>query len=189
MLIVICLTIAIPATWIGKCAVGITILRILGKTSTWKRWSVIVVLVVTSLVSITDLFLSLFRCGDPRAQWDYELAATASCLPREKTNPFNDLTNGILVFADYFFSVLPMAVVWGLNMPQRRKIMIVILLGLTIVTGVAGTVKMVYVTMLDITDITGSIYIGLIWCTYPFFHRSLQLILFLCLLPGHFKAL
>lgn len=168
-LVVICLAIATPATWLGKFAVGITILRILSRTSTWKRWAVIIVLVITSLVSITDVFLGLFRCGDPRAQWDYELAATATCLPRSRTSPFNDLTNGILIFADYFFSVLPMAVVWGLNMPLRRRIVIIILLGLTIITGAAGTVKMVLVTVLDLNDVTWNIYYGLIWCMYqPF---------------------
>lgn len=170
----ICLAIAIPATWLGKFAIGITILRILGRTSTWKRWAVIVVLAVTSLVSITDLFLSLFRCGDPRAQWDYALAATATCLPRAKTNPFNDLTNAILIFADYFFSILPMAVVWRLNMPLQRRILIIILLGLTMITGAAGTAKMVLVTILDLNDLTWNVYYGLIWCMYsPIFpYRS-----------------
>ena len=177
-LVVICLVIAIPATWLGKFAIGITILRILGKTSTWKRWAVLTVLGITSLVSLADMFLSLFRCGNPRAQWDYELAATATCLPRSKTNPFNDLTNGILIFADYFFSILPMAVVWGLNMPLRKRIIIIILLGLTIITGAAGTVKMVLVTILDLNDITWNIYHGLIWCTFSATLRREEMITF-----------
>ncbi|KAM4066420.1 hypothetical protein HRG_000523 [Hirsutella rhossiliensis] len=162
-LVVIFLAIAIATTWLGKVAIGITILRIIGNTSPWKRYAILVLLGLMTLFSVTDIFLSLFRCGNPRAQWDYELAATATCLPRSKTNPFNDGTNAILVFADYFLSVLPMAVIWGLRMPLRRRIMVIVLLGLTIITGVAGTVKMVHVSLLDMNDITGGIYDSLIW--------------------------
>lgn len=163
MMIVVCLTIAIPTSTVGKIAIGITILRIVGNTSRWKKWSVWAMMGLMSVVSVTDMLINLFRCGDPRAQWDYAIAATAHCVPRAKTNSFNDFANAVLIFADYFFSLLPMAIVWRLKMAPRRRIILTALLGLTIITGAAGTAKMVYAATLDIADLTWTVFSCLVW--------------------------
>lgn len=180
-MIIIFSALGIATTCLGKVAIGVTMVRIIGSMSPWKRWAILVLLGFMTLFSLTDIMLYLFRCGDPRAQWDHRLNRTATCLPIAKTGLFNAITNGILVFADYFLSVLPMAVIWGLQMPLARRLAINGLIGLTIITGVAGTIKLVHVSRLDEDNINGGLYDSLIWCT----SRAHVL---LCLCPGTLRT-
>lgn len=157
-LITINLPIAIAVTGVGKIAIGVTILRIVGNTSPWKKWSVWAMLGLLITASVVDLFLGLFRCGAPEIQWDLARMATADCISATAANNFNYFTIAIQAFSDYFFSVLPMVVVWNLNMKIRRKLTLMFLLSLTLVTGAVGTVKLVNQVHLKAADLTGGVY-------------------------------
>ncbi|KAI1074069.1 hypothetical protein F5B20DRAFT_596690 [Whalleya microplaca] len=130
---------------------------------TWACFLGDAVLTTTAVTSIVDIFLNLFRCGDPRATWDYELAATAKCLNSDSTDAYNTFTNAWQVLSDFCFSILPIVVVCKLHMPLRRKLTIIAALGLTLVTGAAAAVKAVLTGSLDHADLTWSLYATLIW--------------------------
>ncbi len=164
-LIVITLDIGIWVTGLGKLAIGITILRIIGNTSQWQKWTVWVVMILTLTNCIADFSLNTFRCGNPQVGWTVELWPTANCISETAYSDFNNFSNAVQVFADFTFSLIPMAVVWRLRMSLslRRRIYLVVALGLTLVTGAVGTVKMVHAATLDSTDLTWSTYPVLIW--------------------------
>ncbi|OTA83407.1 hypothetical protein M434DRAFT_36772 [Hypoxylon sp. CO27-5] len=162
-LVQIALAIGIGCTGLGKIAIGITILRIIGNTSKWERWTVKLVITMTVITSIVDIFLALFRCGDPRATWDYSLAAKAKCIDQNATDDYNIFTNTWQVLCDFCFSIIPMYVVWRLRMPLRRKLFLIAALGLTLVTGACAIAKAVYAGIIDVTDITGGLYNTLVW--------------------------
>ncbi|KAK6067449.1 Cholesterol 7-alpha-monooxygenase 4 [Seiridium cupressi] len=162
MLVVVALDIGIAATGLGKVAIGFTILRIIGDTSKWQRWAVIFTITVTFLTGLVDLLLYTFRCGDPAVLWTLSRLATAQCLNENSVLYFNNFTNAWQVFNDFFFSLLPMAVVWRLRMPLRRKVLLIVGLGLTLVTGCAGAVKAAMTGSLT-EDLTWSLFDALIW--------------------------
>jgi hypothetical protein len=145
------LPMSIATTCLGKIAIGVMILRIIGNTSKWRKWSIWAVLVFLLVASIIDICLGLFLCGAPQKQWDFARLATAKCLPTGAFNNFNYLTIALGAFSDYFFSVLPMVVVWKLNMKTRRKHTLIFLLGLTLVTGAVTTVKLIVQTTVQLS--------------------------------------
>ena len=164
-LIIITLEVGIWVTGLGKLAIGITILRIIGDTSKWQKWAVWIVMGLTLSTCIVDFCLTLFRCGDPRIAWSVEDWATATCISETAGSNFNIFSNAVQVLADFAFSLIPMAVVWGMRMSLslRRRIYLAVALGLTLVTGATGTVKMVLAATVDASDITYNTYPVLIW--------------------------
>ncbi|KAI0105084.1 hypothetical protein GGR51DRAFT_520852 [Nemania sp. FL0031] len=161
---IIILDVGIFVTGLGKIAIGITILRIFGGTSLWQRWVVWTVLALTISTCFLDFGISTFRCGDPRLTWTLEAQATAHCVvSTDAQSAVNLFSNVVQVLADFAFSILPMVVVWGLRMPQRRKIFLLVALGLTLLTGIAGTVKTVYAATFNVQDLSYAIFPNLVW--------------------------
>ena len=162
-LYIIVLAIGIFATGFGKIAIGITLLRIIGYTSTWQKamvWAIVVLQMATCLV---DFGVSVFRCGPPQNTWTISSWETATCIPSETQTKINIFANSCQVFADFAFSLLPVAMVLSLRMPIRRKIYLCVALGLTLVTGAAGIVKTYHAATMDHTDLSYAIYPSLVW--------------------------
>jgi len=162
-LVVIALDIGIWTTSLGKIAIGITILRIVGNTSKWQRYAVWFTIAMTAVTGLLDFFLLTLRCGDPRNLYQLSRIFTAKCLDVKAILKFNDFCNGWQVFADFFFSLLPMTIVWNLRMARAKKIQLMVGLGLTLVTGAAAVVKTVLTSDVDTTDPTWSLFYTLIW--------------------------
>lgn len=160
---IIILDIGIFLTGLGKIAIGITILRIFGRTSLWQRCVVWTVLFLTVSTCFIDFGISTFRCGDPTITWTLEAQATATCVSTQTQSGINLFSNIVQVVADFAFSTLPMLVVNGLRMPQRRKTILLVALGLTLLTGVSGIVKTYYAATFDETDLSWTIFPSLVW--------------------------
>ncbi|SPQ25060.1 f83a484d-4ce8-4a79-94e2-7a970524df2e [Thermothielavioides terrestris] len=160
---IIVLDIGIFVTGFGKIAIGLTILRVLGTTSQWQRWTIYVTLFLTVATCIIDFCISTFRCGNPSNTWTIESWQTATCVSVDTQTDINIFANSVQCFADFAFSVLPMAVVWQLRLPMRKKLFLVIALGLTLVTGTAAIIKTVFAATMDQADITYTIFPSLVW--------------------------
>ncbi|KAK4183145.1 hypothetical protein QBC35DRAFT_508616 [Podospora australis] len=139
----IVLVIGIASTTFGKVAVGLTILRIVSNTTAhnWKKTAVLITMVLTVSCSIIDILLLTFQCRDPRVLWDLEIAATAQCVDKRVPAEFNTFTAAFHTFTDFFYSFLAMIIVWGLNMSLKKRLSLMAVLGLTIVTGIACAFK------------------------------------------------
>lgn len=134
---------AISCTAFGKIAVAFTILRIINQSCKWHVWSLWALIILTAVTSALDVFLVLFQCGAPAHLWDLVAQAmgTVSCLDRSAVYNYNTFTAAFQAFADFFLALLPMHIIWGLQMRFGRKLTLVALLGLTTFTGVAASVK------------------------------------------------
>ncbi|KAI1328430.1 hypothetical protein F5Y16DRAFT_154600 [Xylariaceae sp. FL0255] len=163
MFYIIILDVGIFVTGVGKIAIGVTILRIFGRASLWQRWAVWFVMALTIITSFIDFGVSTFLCGNPTLTWTLVRPPTAHCISEKNQTNINLFSNVVQVFADFSFSILPMAVVWGLRMPMRRKLIIMGALGLTLFTGAAGTVKTVLAATFNESDLTYTIYPNLVW--------------------------
>ncbi|RYP48698.1 hypothetical protein DL768_005478 [Monosporascus sp. mg162] len=163
MLVLIVLVVGIACTGLGKIAIGLTVLRIVGNTSKWKRWAVWFTIGMTAATSVIGILLFLFRCGDPRAVFVLALAAEARCLSDQAILNFNVFSSLWQVLADFFFSVLPMYIIWRLSMPLRRKVYLLVAMGLTLFTGVTAIIKMIATATVDQRDLTWNTFPVYIW--------------------------
>ncbi|GAB1316435.1 hypothetical protein MFIFM68171_06645 [Madurella fahalii] len=134
---------SIPCTAFGKMSVAFTILRIINQSCKWHVWSLWALIILTAVTSALDVFLVLFQCGAPAHLWDLvgQATGTVSCLDRSAVYNYNTFTASFQAFADFFLALLPMHIIWGLQMRLGRKLTLVALLGLTTFTGVAASVK------------------------------------------------
>jgi len=162
-LVVIVLDVGIATTSFGKIAIGITILRIVGDTSKWQKWAVWFTIGMTAVTAVLDILLVTFRCGNPQNLWVLARIPVAECLNVPAILKFNDFCNWWQVFADFFFSILPMTIVWNLRMALAKRIQLMVGLGLTMVTGAVAIVKTVVTSKADATDPTWSLFWTLIW--------------------------
>ncbi|KAK4235972.1 hypothetical protein C8A03DRAFT_36159 [Achaetomium macrosporum] len=134
----------IPCTAFGKVAVAFTILRIVKQSSTkWYAWSLWALIWLTAITTALDVLLVLFRCGDPTHLWDLVGQATGvfSCLDAQAVYDYNTFAAAFQAFADFFLALLPVHIIWGLQMPAGRKLALIALLGLSTFTGIAASVK------------------------------------------------
>lgn len=160
----------IPCTAFGKIAVAFTILRIVVKQSVkWYVWSLWALIVLTALTAALDVLLVLFQCGAPPNLWN--LAAqdmgTPSCLDKNAVYNFNTFVASFQAFADFFLALLPIHIIWRLQMSLRRKLTLVALLGLTTFTGIAAAVK-TYLASKNLgvaADPTWDMYLLAIWAS------------------------
>jgi hypothetical protein len=159
----IVLTIGIFLTGLGKVAIGITILRIIGNTSKWQRWAVWITIVLTIVTCVMDVFITLFRCGSPKHMGAVEIRPGVSCVNDDVHNNLNIFANAIQVIADFAFSILPMFVVHNLRIARRRKWFLMIALGMTMMTGVAGVMKSIHAANLHHGDFPYEVYTTLVW--------------------------
>ncbi|KAI0146881.1 hypothetical protein GGR57DRAFT_285341 [Xylariaceae sp. FL1272] len=142
----ITLYVSIVCTALGKIAIGVTILRIVSSASASERWVVWVIILITVVSSVVDIFVSLFQCGrDPRAIWDLTIHATAKCLDPIALQHYTTFTAVWQAFVDFAFSVLPIFIVWRLRMARKRKIILTVGLGLTLLTAGVAAAKSEYI--------------------------------------------
>ncbi|KAI1291190.1 hypothetical protein F5Y03DRAFT_400912 [Xylaria venustula] len=159
--------VSIVCTALGKTAIGATILRIVRTASSSERWVVWAVIIVTTVSSIIDIFITLFQCGgNPHAIWEPRLRATTTCLDAVALNRYTTFTAVWQAVSDFVFSILPIFIVWRLRMSTRRKLILTIGLGLTLFTGGAAVVKSSYLARQaagSISDYTWVLFDGYAW--------------------------
>ena len=61
----------------GKASVGFLILRFLGPTTFWRKWTIWTVMILTLIVNSINCIITFAQCDPPRALWDH--GVTARC--------------------------------------------------------------------------------------------------------------
>ncbi|KAI4950303.1 hypothetical protein J4E91_004960 [Alternaria rosae] len=132
------------------------------------RWIVYFLMAWVAALSIVTFFVLLFVCTPPSLFWD--LAGQAlhpeQCLKQDTQQVFFNI-NGIMnIIQDFAIYILPMHIVWKLQMPRGQKIALCALLGVGLVAVAAGCVRFYYVLFLsDEADIWYYMADSLNWCS------------------------
>ncbi|KAE8387950.1 hypothetical protein ETB97_007918 [Aspergillus alliaceus] len=126
-----------------------------GSKGLYTKYNIVLIggMVLVALLCIIFLFVCIFQCSPIHAYWDFQ-----------PTYPHRCLNDGAVVFAasvvniftDFLSTVLPMPLIWNLNLPARQRVAVISIFGLGIVVNVAGTVRTVYVykSMIGSYDMT-----------------------------------
>jgi hypothetical protein len=70
----------------GKFSVGLLLLGVLSKTSTWRKWFIWVLICVTLAYNVAEGILMLFQCEPARAAWDPMVKGQCWSMNKKLTN-------------------------------------------------------------------------------------------------------
>ena len=129
----------------GKVAISLLLIRLMGRTSKWRRWFLWVLIALTVIICIITVFITFFQCRNPQAVWNIPLQATTTCWDKSvltnealfcscmySLREFKHILKPSAWFTavDFILALFPLTIVYNLKMSLRRKIALAVLLGL-----------------------------------------------------------
>lgn len=132
---------------LGKIAIAALLLRLVQRTSKWRRW---VLYGISAWTLVNGILMSVFtfvQCEDPRALWDPVIKAKTKCWNPASQSDFsiygsskcsesilslfrsNSICPGAFTLVDFVLAALPITLVWKLKLDIKRKVALGLLLG------------------------------------------------------------
>ncbi|KAF2684220.1 hypothetical protein K458DRAFT_303568 [Lentithecium fluviatile CBS 122367] len=173
---------------VAICLVKFSILAFYLKLDHRKptRYTVYFLMAFVFALSIVTFFVLLFVCVPPSLFWDPvgQALHPEKCMKQTTQQIFFNV-NGIMnIVQDVMIYVLPIPIVWKLQMPRRQKIALATLLCIGLVAVAAGCVRFYYVLFLaNEKDIWYYMAPSLNWCSIEIYAAII------CSSASTFKAL
>lgn len=129
----------------AKASVGCLILRLLGPKNVWRKRIVWFVIIFTPLVNAINIALTFAQCDPPKALWDRKVKARCwnpnvqlyfayfMCCKLQIHSASIDHADDIVaenIAADFVLALLPLGMIWKLNLDFKRKAVLCGLLSL-----------------------------------------------------------
>lgn len=107
-----------PSLWASKAAILALYIQVFGKTKAWLRWTSYIAIAITfcfywSMIPLAGVYC-VPKIGHP---WDMSLLASCG-----KLGVIAPIQGAVGLAADLFILVLPIPILWNLNLPLRKKI-------------------------------------------------------------------
>ncbi|KAI9147228.1 Hydrolase ORFZ [Paramyrothecium foliicola] len=149
----VAMTVGTAVSVIARISIAILLVRIFS-LKVWFKWFVIVFTTITAVNGIVSIILSWLYVTPVQAVWDPTIIPTSRWDPR-----VSGYTAFVLqvfyAFTDLTFALFPVLIVWRLNMALHRKISLIIVLGLGMVTLAAAITKIAIVVITTFDTPTG----------------------------------
>ncbi|KAL1801157.1 hypothetical protein ACET3X_001499 [Alternaria dauci] len=156
----------VVATCLVKFSILVFYLRLDPRRRT--KWIVYFLMAWVAALSIVTFFVLLFVCTPPSLFWDPvgQAENPEKCLKQNTQQVFFNI-NGIMnVIQDFAMYILPLFIVWRLQMPRSQKIALCAILCVGLVAVAAGCVRFHYVLFLsNEADIWYYMADSLNWCS------------------------
>lgn len=132
-----------------KWSLGFTLVRIAGGIK-WVEFTIYICLaLVTSCTGGTGMYL-FFQCWPVQKNWYVDMPG--SCQPREIQTALSYLVAAISILTDWTFALLPILLLWNVQMKSGIKVSVIFLLSLGIFASVAPIVRLRY--LLGLNDLS-----------------------------------
>ncbi|KAK2006653.1 hypothetical protein LZ32DRAFT_611056 [Colletotrichum eremochloae] len=133
-----------------KFVAGLLLLRLFAGQK-WQRISIIVLLVLLALVQTVYLFIAIFQCSPIPFYWHRytpDSPVKGKCLsPTLAIAPsYTSIFLGVL--GDWFLALLPITLVWGIQMQRKVKISVVGILAVGSMASLANVARIPYAKQL-----------------------------------------
>ncbi|TVY83039.1 hypothetical protein LSUE1_G004301 [Lachnellula suecica] len=116
-----------------KLSVAFFLLRLVpSKAYKILLWCMIAFLVAFTISSAGTI---TFSCTPVSASWDLSLALTARCFSRDTFTAIGMFNSCVNILTDVLFAILPIPMVWGLQVNKRTKATLTVILSLGILYG------------------------------------------------------
>ncbi|MCJ1403806.1 hypothetical protein MMC11_007029, partial [Xylographa trunciseda] len=136
-----------------KLSIAFLLLRLV--TSVWYKrllWATIAFLIAATLVAAMTL---IFSCVPPAANWDPTLLPTAKCFSLSTFTAVGLLNTSVNIVTDVLFVILPIPVIWGLQLNVRTRITLIGVLSLGTFACIASIIKLsIQINILSTPDQT-----------------------------------
>ncbi|KAJ6032084.1 hypothetical protein N7540_002816 [Penicillium herquei] len=172
----------------GKVSVALQLLRIIGPNNKITRWALYALITSLIAISLVDCIITFAQCDPPRALWD--MVPDAKCWNSSVQADYALFTGGIFlpchrvhtlksnmisfdaawnVLADFTLALLPVGIVIKTSLTLKKRLATIALLGLGIVAGSFGIVKVTLLSTLTArSDLTWETYPLYIWTSLEF---------------------
>ncbi|RBQ69681.1 hypothetical protein VDGD_03188 [Verticillium dahliae] len=145
----ICEVLYAPTTLAIRTSVCVLLLRL--ASNKIHRWIIWINLAVVSVVSIAFFFLLVFQCSPVHFFWRQLYGIQGTCIDRNIV-PYATIAHSVIsALSDWCLGLLPIALLWNVDINRRTKVIIAILLSMGMVAGIALIVRIPFVRHMDIS--------------------------------------
>jgi hypothetical protein len=130
----LCEVLYAPLSGLIRTSIAIFILRL--ATKPWQKWTIWVNITIIWLISIVYFFLMALQCLPPNYFWQGPVGVpgvTGSCMDHDVVPIATIVHSSVSAVSDWVLGLLPIAMLWKVNINRRTKISIAILLGMGLV--------------------------------------------------------
>ncbi|KAJ8125213.1 hypothetical protein O1611_g8425 [Lasiodiplodia mahajangana] len=121
----------------AKISIALFLLRI--TVHRVQKWIIYIITALTCIAGLTLVFIVAFQCKPLSRAWDSDLPG--SCIT-VKAIPISTYTySALAVVTDLTFTVLPLFIVWNLQMDKRTKLALVPIFSLALLASLAVVIR------------------------------------------------
>ncbi|KAK0511295.1 hypothetical protein JMJ35_005868 [Cladonia borealis] len=144
----------------AKISVAFLILRLIGPSTIWRKWSLYVSIVLNLIFAVLACILTFVQCNPPRALWEAPSQVPgAKCWNPKPQADYAIFSSAFFAFTDFFLAAIPITFIWNLKLGVQKKIALSMLLGVGAFAGICSSIKTSYLKELTArADFT--------WATY-----------------------
>ncbi|KAI1180777.1 hypothetical protein F4777DRAFT_172206 [Nemania sp. FL0916] len=151
--------------WLIKLSIGLFLFRLAAR----RRYKYILAasIIVVGIWSLTLFFWDVFQCSPISAQWDYTILANdpdSHCIPVDQIVSAAYALSALTVLSDWLYALLPIPIIWHVEMTSQAKWSVILVLGLGIFASIATLVRLGFLADLkDESDILHAGTDAMIW--------------------------
>ena len=113
----------------AKISIGLFLLRITPKPI--HKWIIYVATTLSTVIGMTFFVVALVQCRPISFFWNR--AQPGSCLSIDIIEALTYLYSGVSILTDTTFAILPIFLIYGLNMSGKTKLVLIPILGMAAV--------------------------------------------------------
>ncbi|QUC18860.1 uncharacterized protein UV8b_03101 [Ustilaginoidea virens] len=142
-----------------KLSIGLFLLRLATQKS--YIWTLRIALVIVTLWTTVIFIWNMFQCTPVQKQWDFRIRDGYCAGPDEVISAAYALTV-MVVLSDWFFALIPIPLLWGVDMTKQAKVTVIVILGLGVFASIATLIRLKFLAglqssedlMFSVTDAT-----------------------------------
>jgi len=97
---------------------------------TYQKFTIWTVIIVSTAFSIAYIFVMIFQCFPVSYFWTRFLDGSGKCIPATVVADMTYAHGAVSTWSDWTLGILPIFLVWNLNMNPRTKVSVALILGL-----------------------------------------------------------
>ncbi|KAF1919770.1 hypothetical protein BDU57DRAFT_152359 [Ampelomyces quisqualis] len=125
----------------SKISIGLFLLRVTIKPI--QKWIIYGAMTVSAFTGAVFFLVTVFQCTPISYFWNAR--QKGYCVPIDVIIGLTFLYSACAIISDFTFAILPIFLVWGLNMPTKTRMMLIPILSMACVASIAVTVRLAYV--------------------------------------------
>jgi len=130
---------------LARLSIVLLLIRLFGVHAWFKRF-LIILFTLIFVLSVCLIPIAFCQVTPTKALWDLSVPIT------KRWNPnvfivWASINQSVFTFSDLAFVLLPIIIIWRLNMPLRQKVGLIILLALSLLTMVMSIMRTVWIVI------------------------------------------